>query len=92
MKFKNAKPGRAKFTPMSQEELRQPSSEIRPKYITFERLEAEYGITKGRAYPLIANGRIKVVRLIEPGLSRGKELIIVDTLERYLKSLEVVEA
>ena len=77
---------------MSQEELRQPSSEIKPKYITFERLEAEYGITKGRAYPLIHNGRIKVVRLIEPGLSRGKVLILVDSVERYLKSLETVEA
>lgn len=90
MKLKNAKLGRAKFTPMSQEELRQPSPEIKPKYTTFEGLEAGYAITKGRAYPLIKDGRIKVVRLIEPGKSRGKVLILVDSVERYLKSLETV--
>jgi hypothetical protein len=97
MKFKNAKIRRArgefvnstsKFSPVSPKELQLPP-EIAPKYITFERLEAEYSISKGRAYPLIANGRIKVVRLLEPGKSRGKVLILVASVEAYLKSLEV---
>jgi hypothetical protein len=88
MKFKNVKLGAAKFSPRSPEELLQ---EIVPKYITFERLEAEYSISKGRAYPLIANGRIKVVRLLEPGKSRGKVLIVVSSVENYLKALETTE-
>jgi hypothetical protein len=92
MKLKKPMPRVVRLSPMSAEELRQPSSEIKPKYITFERLEAEYGITKGRAYPLIHDGRIKVVRLIEQGRSRGKVLILADTVDRYLKSLEAVEA
>jgi hypothetical protein len=85
--MKKTKLGHARFSPMTREELQSPS--FKPKYISFERLEAAYAISKGKAYPLINDGRIKVIRLVEPGRSRGRVLINVDALEKYLQSLEV---
>ena len=83
--MKNPKLGRAKFSPMSQEELNEPT--FRPKYISFERLEAEYAIGKGKAYPMIDDGRIKVIRLKEAGRSRGRVLVDVASVEAHLAKL-----
>ena len=83
--IKNSKLGVAKFNPVSQEELNEPT--FRPKYISFERLEAEYAIGKGKAYPLINDGRIKVIRLVEPGRSRGRVLVDVASVEAHLAKL-----
>jgi hypothetical protein len=78
--MKHTKHGTAKFSPTSQESYR-------PKYIDFERLEGEYAIGKGKAYPLINDGSIKVIRLVEPGRSRGRVLVEVASVEAYLAKM-----
>jgi hypothetical protein len=84
--MKTKKLGPAKFGP-SQKEVRP-----EPKYTNFEGLEAGYGISKGKAYPIIARGDIKIIRLVEPGKSRGKVLIDVASVEAYLARLAAEQA
>ena len=62
-----------------------------PKYIDLIRLRADYGISETKAKRMIADGRIKVIHLVDEGRCRDRMLIVVDELERYLKSLEVME-
>jgi hypothetical protein len=69
----------------------QESVDIRPKYITLQRLGAEYGISKGKAVRMLEDGRIQAVRVVDEGRSRGKVLVIAESVDRYLKSLERVE-
>jgi len=83
--MKSRKLGVAKFAP-SQKEVR-PHHDVEPKYTDFDGLEAGYAISKGKAYPIIARGDIKIVRLIEPGKSRGKVLIDIASVEAYLNRL-----
>jgi hypothetical protein len=52
----------------------QESVDIRPKYITLQRLGAEYGISKGKAVRMMEDGRIQAVRVVDEGRSRGKVL------------------
>jgi hypothetical protein len=59
-----------------------------PKYINLHRLRADYGISQSKAQRMIADGRIKVIHLVDAGRSRGKLLVVVESLDRYLKSLE----
>jgi len=83
--MKISKLGAARFSPISQEELQEPV--FRPKYFGFDGLERYTGLTKGKAYPIIARGDIKVIRLVEPGKSRGKVLIDVASVDAYLAKL-----
>jgi hypothetical protein len=57
------------------------------KYVDLLRPRADYCISESKAKRMIADGRIKAIRLVDEGRSRGKLLIDVDELNRYLKSL-----
>ena len=62
-----------------------------PKYIDLVRLRTDYGISESKAKRMIADGRIKVIHLVDEGRCRGRMLIVVDELDRYMKSLEAME-
>lgn len=85
--MKAKKFGKTKFAP-AKEKTTENNPTITPKYITFARVKAEYGITKGRMYPLLKDNRVASITLVEDGKSRGTRLIVAASLERYLKSLE----
>jgi len=85
--MKNAKLGAAKFRPINQGELAE-EPVFRPKYFGFDGLERYSGLTKGKAYPIIARGDIKIIRLVEPGKSRGKVLIEVASVDAYLAKMD----
>jgi hypothetical protein len=53
-----------------------------PKYIDLVRLRADYGISESKAKRMIADGRIKVIHLVDEGRCRGRMLIVVDELDR----------
>lgn len=68
-----------------------PESELKPKYVTFEFVENVYGLTKGRLYPLLKDGRVKSIAVVDPGKSRGKRLINLSSLEDFFAALELAE-
>jgi hypothetical protein len=88
--MKTIKFGRTKFSPVNQTSENLPA--IPPKYMDPDRVDAVYSITNGKLYPLIKSGRVKSITLCEPGKSRGKRLVLVSSLEEYLKSLETPAA
>jgi hypothetical protein len=85
--MKTRKFGRTKFSPLNQASENLPPA-IPPKYMDPGRVDDVYGISGGKLYPLINSGRVVSITLCEPGKSRGKRLVLVASLEAYLKSLE----
>ncbi len=60
--------------------------EISPEFVDFGGLEAGWGIKHAHAYELIASGEIKSISLRRDGKARGKRLIDVESVRRFLAS------
>jgi hypothetical protein len=65
---------------------------LQPKFLSVDQVRPIYGLTRGVLYPLIKQGLIKSVCIIDKGpdgkaRSRGKRLIEVASLESYLAGL-----
>jgi hypothetical protein len=65
---------------------------LQPKYLSVDQVRPIYGVTRGVLYPLLRDGVIQSVCIVGKDQngkrrSRGKRLILVESLERYLSQL-----
>jgi hypothetical protein len=65
---------------------------LQPKYLSVDQCRPIYGLTRGVLYPLLRDGVIQSVCIVGKDQngkrrSRGKRLILVESLERYLSQL-----
>jgi hypothetical protein len=65
------------------------ASWLDPEFVDCKGLEAAFGIKRGLAYALLADGKIQGVSLRRGNQIRGKRLFKVDSVRSFLNSLVV---
>lgn len=74
-------------TPMIMEPVNSLVKEqLNPEFLDAPGLQKMYGIKRGLAYRLLADGKIQGVSLRQRGKLRGKRLFVVDSVRKFLKS------
>ncbi|WP_367873321.1 hypothetical protein [Luteolibacter sp. Populi] len=65
--------------------------EAKPEWIRPRQVTALFGIGRGLANQLIAEGRIKSVSLCQPGRKRGTRLVSYASVRDYLEGLATAQ-